>query len=121
MGEDHRDTKATHDEQSTTTDVTIDVIGARIRQLREARGRSLAEVAQRTGLSPAQLEAVENGKKDPTFTELDKIAASLDIPLRQLFSSLSPAAVVTAVLFEDAPPNIQDAIKTILDPSRGSA
>lgn len=43
--------------------------GRRVRQLRAERGVSLAWMAQRLGVSPAYLSALEHGKRGkPTFT-----------------------------------------------------
>ena len=43
--------------------------GRRIRALREARGMSLAQMAEGLGVSPAYLSALEHGKRGrPTFT-----------------------------------------------------
>ena len=43
--------------------------GQRIRALREARGMSLAQMAEGLGVSPAYLSALEHGKRGrPTFT-----------------------------------------------------
>jgi transcriptional regulator with XRE-family HTH domain len=43
--------------------------GQRVRALREARGMSLAKMAEGLGVSPAYLSALEHGKRGrPTFT-----------------------------------------------------
>lgn len=43
--------------------------GQRVRALREARGMSLAQMAEGLGVSPAYLSALEHGKRGrPTFT-----------------------------------------------------
>lgn len=43
--------------------------GQRVRALREARGMSLAQMADGLGVSPAYLSALEHGKRGrPTFT-----------------------------------------------------
>ncbi len=43
--------------------------GERVRALREARGMSLAQMAEGLGVSPAYLSALEHGKRGrPTFT-----------------------------------------------------
>ena len=43
--------------------------GHRVRELREARGMTLAQMAEGLGVSPAYLSALEHGKRGrPTFT-----------------------------------------------------
>ncbi|SDH76119.1 helix-turn-helix domain-containing protein [Bosea robiniae] len=43
--------------------------GQRVRELREARGMTLAQMAEGLGVSPAYLSALEHGKRGrPTFT-----------------------------------------------------
>lgn len=111
---DARKAKGSKDQPIAAQELRIDIIGTRIREIREVRSRSLAEIAQAAGIKPAFLEAVESGKKDPTMSELAKIAKGLAVPLPQLFSNLTPAAVVISATFKDAPEDIQDAVKTIL-------
>jgi transcriptional regulator with XRE-family HTH domain len=101
-------------EQNPEPRVTVDIVGSRIREMREARGKSIEEVAKGAGLTPAALEAMESGKAEPMLTELIKITASLEVPTAQLFSSLSPAAVVLGASFDGAPEDLQDAVRTIL-------
>lgn len=101
-------------EQTPEPQITADVVASRIREMREACGKSLEEVARGAGLTPAALEAVESGKANPMLTELIKIAAALGVPTAQIFSSLSPAAVVVGASFDGAPEDLKDAVRTIL-------
>ncbi|MFA5890118.1 MAG: XRE family transcriptional regulator [Actinomycetota bacterium] len=58
--------------------------GARIRTLREARGLSLRDLAQRSGVSAPMLSQVERRETSPTLAVAAKIAAGLGLSLSQL-------------------------------------
>ncbi len=59
-------------------------VGARIRALREARGLSLRDLTQRSGVSTPMLSQVERGETSPTLAVAERIAAGLDLPLSTL-------------------------------------
>jgi transcriptional regulator with XRE-family HTH domain len=61
------------------------VLGARIRKLRSARGLTLKQLGERTGLSHAFLSQVERGLATPSFLTLADIARAL---------AVSPAVLV---------------------------
>jgi len=61
-----------------------DVVGRRVRILREARGLSLRELAQRSAVSAPMLSQVERGETSPTITVASKIALGLGVSLSQL-------------------------------------
>jgi transcriptional regulator with XRE-family HTH domain len=58
--------------------------GRRIRALREARGLSLRELADRSGVSAPMLSQVERGETSPTLAVATKIASGLGLSLSQL-------------------------------------
>jgi transcriptional regulator with XRE-family HTH domain len=60
-------------------------IGARLRQLREARHFSQGDVEERTGLLRCYISRVECGHTVPAIETLEKIARALDLELYQLF------------------------------------
>jgi transcriptional regulator with XRE-family HTH domain len=60
-------------------------IGAHLRQLREERGYSQSALAERTGFSTHYISKVEHGHHKPLLRNLEKWAASLEVPLWQLF------------------------------------
>lgn len=60
------------------------VIGARIRQLRRRRGRTLVEVSLRAGISPQYLSELERGLKDPSSEVVAAVAGSLDTTVLEL-------------------------------------
>lgn len=60
-------------------------IGTTIRDFRLQRGMSQGDIEKRTGLLRCYLSRVENGHTVPSLDTLQKIAASLDMPLSQFF------------------------------------
>ena len=61
-----------------------ETLGARLRRLRQARGLSLAGLAQAAGLSKPSIWAWENGTTAPRHTSLLALARALDVPEQQL-------------------------------------
>ncbi|MFV0244861.1 MAG: helix-turn-helix domain-containing protein [Qingshengfaniella sp.] len=66
-------------------------LGARVRDLRKARGWTLEQAAQGAGLARSTLSKIENGQMSPTYDALKKLAQGLEISVPQLFTP--PAAV----------------------------
>jgi transcriptional regulator with XRE-family HTH domain len=60
-------------------------IGERLKQCRESKGLSQAQVEQRSKLLRCYVSRVENGHTVPTIETLDKFAFALEMPLYQLF------------------------------------
>jgi transcriptional regulator with XRE-family HTH domain len=56
---------------------TVSAIGAKVAQARKERGWSLAQLAQRAGISPAAVHKVEKSGMTPTIASLMKIASAL--------------------------------------------
>ena len=61
-----------------------EVLGARVRALREAMDLSLRDLAERSGVSAPMLSQVERGETSPTLQLAARIAAGLDLRLSQL-------------------------------------
>lgn len=62
-------------------------IGDKIRKVREAKGLSQKQVALSLGMDQAQYSRIENGKTDPSFSNVTKIAKALGVDLSELFKS----------------------------------
>jgi len=60
-------------------------LGAAVAELRELRGLSQAEVADRAALRRSHLAAIERGQVDPTFVTLVRIVRAIPAPLAELF------------------------------------
>jgi len=61
-------------------------LGARVRELRKARGWTLEQAARQAGLARSTLSKIENGQMSPTYEALKKLAQGLEISVPQLFT-----------------------------------
>lgn len=64
-------------------------LGARVRELRKARGWTLEQAASEAGLARSTLSKIENGQMSPTYEALKKLATGLAISVPQLFTPAS--------------------------------
>lgn len=62
-------------------------IGENIKRIRVSKNLSQKEVITEAKLDAAQYSRIENGKTDPTFSTLEKIAKALGVSLSELFAS----------------------------------
>lgn len=69
-------------------------LGARVRELRRAKGWTLEQAAATGGLARSTLSKIENGQMSPTYEALKKLALGLGISVPQLFTP-APAAQVS--------------------------
>jgi transcriptional regulator with XRE-family HTH domain len=72
---------ATHHPESHSDEAAL---GASLRRARKARGLSLAQVAQSTGVSRSLLSLIETGRSDITIGRLNRLARLYDIRLADL-------------------------------------
>ncbi len=61
-----------------------EVLGSRLRALRAERGETLAETAERAGISPQYLSEVERGRKEPSSEMIAALAGALETTLADL-------------------------------------
>lgn len=61
-------------------------LGARVRDLRKARGWTLEQAASQAGLARSTMSKIENGQMSPTYDALKKLAVGLKISVPQLFT-----------------------------------
>lgn len=66
---------------------TVTVSGDTIRALREQRGWTLEDLAQRTQRSRAYLSRVENGQRTPSRITMHRIANALEVDVDDLVTS----------------------------------
>ena len=52
---------------------------ARLKQWREQRLLTQAELAQRSGVAETTINRIENGRHEPRFSTIRKLAAALDV------------------------------------------
>lgn len=82
-------TKTGKKDSSAKTASTANQIGRRLRQLRKDHDWTLAEVAQRTGISAGTLSKLEHGKTELNFTSVNKLANGLGLPVTDLTNPVS--------------------------------
>lgn len=58
-----------------------------LKQVREAKGLSQKELAGSINMAQAQYSRIENGKNDPSFSVIAKIADALDLTLSDFFKA----------------------------------
>jgi transcriptional regulator with XRE-family HTH domain len=71
-------------------------LGMKVRALRKAQGKTLAEVAEDTGLSISALSKIENDQVSPTFANLMRLAEGLRISIGDLVSLDDESGSVSA-------------------------
>ena len=69
---------------NTIEDKYVKSIGARIKELREAKGLDQKSFAFYCEIGRTQLHMIENGKTNPRLSTLMKIATALEISVSQL-------------------------------------
>ena len=78
-----------------------EVLGSRLRALRTDRDETLAQTAERAGISPQYLSEVERGRKEPSSEMIAALAGALDVTVADLMAGaaedLRRAATVVVV------------------------
>lgn len=59
-------------------------LGEEIKKLREERGWTQEDLAEKAGLNPTHLGFIEQGRKEPRLKTLQKIASALNVQVRDL-------------------------------------
>lgn len=70
--------------EKTSTDQSL---GHRIRALRQAKGWTLEQASQSSGLARSTLSKIENDQMSPTYDALIKLAAGFGTDLSELFAA----------------------------------
>jgi DNA-binding XRE family transcriptional regulator len=66
-----------------------EVLGGRLRALRTERDETLAQTAERAGISPQYLSEVERGRKEPSSEMIAALAGALDTTLADLTTQVT--------------------------------
>jgi transcriptional regulator with XRE-family HTH domain len=78
-------------------------LGERLRAARKARGITLQQVAERTGLSKSFVSQVETGVATPSIVSLVGFARALDVPVGALIEGLPGEGALDGVGTHGAP------------------
>lgn len=76
-------------EPATDEPLWRDALGAHLRELRLDRDATLAEIAQRAGISMQYLSEIERGTKDPSSEMISAVAGALDSGLAEITEAVS--------------------------------
>jgi len=60
-------------------------VGKRIKELREINNQSQKDLAYSCDLDRSYIASVENGKRNISIINLEKISIALNVPLNQIF------------------------------------
>ena len=88
-----------------------EVLGSRLRALRTERDETLAQTAERAGISPQYLSEVERGRKEPSSEMIAALAGALGITVADLMAgtaddlrrNVAPVFTVTTLTTRTAP------------------
>src|SRR3954468_1378584 len=71
-------------ETSTAIAAALDLVGPRLRKIRDLRGLTLTDVSAKTGISKSTLSRLETGQRRPTLELLLPLAQAYRVPLDDL-------------------------------------
>ncbi|MFD0471146.1 helix-turn-helix domain-containing protein [Nonomuraea thailandensis] len=71
----------------TEDQAVLQNVGPRLRHFRKALGITLAELAERTGLTPSTISRLERGHIRPTLEQLLPLARAYSVPLDELVAA----------------------------------
>jgi transcriptional regulator with XRE-family HTH domain len=84
--------------------VKIEELGARLRERRTAAGRTIASVATDAGLSVPYIANLENGRGNPTWSAVERLAEALGAELRaDLAEPQAPTLPASLLAFSEQP------------------
>ena len=66
----------------------LSAVGETLRTMRESRGLTRKDLAQRAGLSSSLLSQLERGETSPSIGSLVRLASALDVPVRSFFEGV---------------------------------
>ncbi len=75
---------AARHQAAATISATLDLVGPRLRRVRERRGLTLTEAADRTGISKSTLSRLETGQRRPALELLLPLAQAYRVPIDDL-------------------------------------
>ena len=73
-------------------------IGQRIKQIREEKRMTQEETAGRAGVKAAALSWWENGERNPTFQDVEKVAGALGVTMEELTREQKPGTGLRKII-----------------------
>ena len=67
---------------------TKQLIGTRIKKVRNSKGLTQEELAELMGINSKYLSSIERGKENPTLNTVLKLAESLDVNPNEIFKDI---------------------------------
>jgi transcriptional regulator with XRE-family HTH domain len=93
-----------------------ELVGARVRELRKARGWTLEELAEKAEKHYTYIGGLERGDRNVTLEVLQAVATALEVPLKELFSlEPHPLEVKLNASANDILSAIQRGFRAIID------
>lgn len=91
-------------------------LGENVKNIRKAKGFSIMQIRELTGLSKSTISDLENDKSSPTAETLQKIAAALGVKVDEFFnfSGITEPEQSKSLEIRDPFENVEDALKFIL-------
>ncbi|MBD3802437.1 MAG: cupin domain-containing protein [Thioclava sp.] len=86
-----------------STQRTMSDLGARLRETRKARGKTLQVLAKEVGCSPSMLSKIETDQATPSLRTLHRILAALDTSIVALFASEGSQDEISVMRAEERP------------------
>ena len=65
-------------------------IGQRMKQIRKEKRMTQEETADRAGVTAVSLSRWENGERNPTFQDVEKVARALGVTMEELTREQKP-------------------------------
>lgn len=85
------------------------ILGTHLKQLRTTKGLKLAEVSNRSGLTPQIISLYERALRIPSTEAVSKLAKVYDVEVRDLIQIRELTVVDTVeILGDDAPPSLKN-------------
>ena len=78
-----------HPERREPDPLWREVLGRRLRAVREGQGRRLIDVAERAGISPQYLSEIERGRKEPSSEMIAAVTGALGVDLAGLLIGIA--------------------------------
>src|SRR5438552_19141335 len=93
-----------------------EIVGARVRELRQQRGWTLEQLAEKADKHYTYIGGLERGDRNVTLEVLQAVAAALDVPLKELFNlEPHPLEVKLNASANDMLSAIQRGFRAIID------